>query len=170
MRSEFGFERTECACTDCKAACRHLPGYLIPADLNRIAARLGYDDLAAFALNNLLASPGAIIVDRSVLRRIPTLTPARRSDGVCIFLDGAENCSIHADCGFGCAFFDMHQSQEEADRRSSRGLREIDRAWSTKQVYARVWLLLRAAGRVAPSPVVARARLQEDMAAKCHER
>lgn len=163
MRSEFGYERTVCACEDCKAACRRLPGYLIPADLDRIAARLGYDDLVAFALNCLLASPGAIVVDRGVVRRIRTLTPARRIDGACIFLDGAENCSIHVDSCFGCAFFDMHQSREEADRRSSRGLRAIDRAWNTNHIYARLWLLLSAVGRIAPSPVTARAQLQADL-------
>jgi hypothetical protein len=35
-RSEFGFFRTVCACAGCVLNCRHLPGYLIPADLERI--------------------------------------------------------------------------------------------------------------------------------------
>jgi hypothetical protein len=60
----------------------------------------------------------------------------------------------------------MHQSQEEADRRSSRGLCEIDRSWRTNHLYAQLWLLLNAIGRVAPSPVVARARLQAALEAQ----
>lgn len=165
-RKEFGFIRTECACAGCKAACRHLPGYMVPADLQRISERLGYGDPVAFALDYLLASPGAIVVDHCEVRRIRTIVPARRNDGACIFLDEDERCSIHAESGFGCAFFDMHQSQEEADRRSSRGLCEIDRSWRTNHLYAQLWLLLNAIGRVAPSPVVARARLQAALEAQ----
>ena len=33
MRTEFGVPRTACGCEGCTSNCRHMPGYLIPADL-----------------------------------------------------------------------------------------------------------------------------------------
>lgn len=166
VRKEFGFARTVCACGECTINCHFIPGYLIPADLERIAARLGYDDLIEFAVNNLLASPGATVLDGGQVRQIPTLVPARRSDGACYFLDGEEGCSIHNFSPFGCAFFDVHQSREESDRRSCYGLAEIDRAWSEGHLYAQLWLLLRMLGLNAPSPKVARAKMNAVLAAR----
>jgi len=165
-RKEFGFARTVCACGECTINCHFIPGYLIPADLERIAARLGYDDLLEFAVNNLLASPGATVLDGGQVRQIPTLVPARRSDGACYFLDGEEGCSIHNFSPFGCAFFDVHQSREESDRRSCYGLAEIDRAWSEGHLYAQLWLLLRTLGLTAPSPSAARARMNAALASQ----
>ena len=159
VRKEFGFARTVCACGECTINCHFIPGYLIPTDLERIAARLGYDDLLEFAINNLLASPGATVLDGGHVRQIPTLVPARRKDGACVFLDGQNRCSIHDGSPFGCAFFDVHQSKEESDRRSGYGLAEVDRAWREGHLYAQLWLLLKMLGLTAPSPVAARARM-----------
>jgi hypothetical protein len=36
VRKEFGFVRTVCACGECTINCHFIPGYLIPADLERI--------------------------------------------------------------------------------------------------------------------------------------
>jgi hypothetical protein len=129
-----------------------------------IAARLGYDDLIEFAVNNLLASPGATVLDSGQVRQIPTLVPARRGDGACLFLDGRDGCSIHGVSPFGCAFFDVHQSNEESDRRSGYGLAEIDRAWREGHLYGQLWLLLRVLGLAAPSPVAARAKMNAVLA------
>src|SRR5215510_6231703 len=85
-RTEFGVERTECACRTCVVNCHFVPGSLIPTDLHRIAEYLNESDLTRFAFDNLLASPGAIIFTRSGLVRIRTLVPARRTDGACRFL------------------------------------------------------------------------------------
>ena len=82
-RIEFGVARTVCACRACIANCRFIAGSLIPADVNRISEYLGESDLTRFALDNLLASPGAIIYTRSGLVRIRTLVPARKTDGAC---------------------------------------------------------------------------------------
>jgi Fe-S-cluster containining protein len=159
VRKEFGFARTVCACGECTINCHFIPGYLIPADLERIAARLGYDDLIEFAINNLLASPGATVLDGGQVRQIPTLVPARRSDGACLFLNGQDSCSIHGVSPFGCAFFDVHQSKEESDLRSSNGLAQIDSAWRAGHLYAQLWLLLETLGFTAPNPAEARARM-----------
>lgn len=69
IRSEFGCARTICACAECAINCHFIPGYLIPADLERMAAQLGYDDLLEFAVNNLLASPGATVLEGGKSRR-----------------------------------------------------------------------------------------------------
>lgn len=166
-RREFGFARTTCACTECTINCHFIPGYLVPADLERIAARLGHDNLIEFAVNHLLASPGATVLDGAgQVRHIATLVPARRSDGACRFLDAQERCSIHDVSPFGCAFFDVHQSKEGSDQRSGYGLAEIDGAWHAGHLYAQLWLLLSQLGLTAPSPLAARARMNAALKAQ----
>jgi hypothetical protein len=60
----------------------------------------------------------------------------------------------------GCRFFDHTQSKETADAISMRGLVEIARAWQRGDLHARLWLMLHEAGRIAPSPIEARARMR----------
>ena len=167
-RTEFGVARTVCACSDCVANCRFVPGALIPADLNRISEYLGESDLTQFALDNLLASPGAIIYTRSGLVRIRTLVPARKTDGACRFLTDEDRCSIHAVAPFSCALFDCRQSREEADSLSLRGLMEIATAWQRGDLYAQLWLMLYHNGRIAPSPIDARAKMRAALVAEEH--
>jgi Fe-S-cluster containining protein len=161
IRAEFGFERIECACEECTRYCFHLPGALIPADLGTISAHLGYDDLVRFAVENLLASPGAIVSDGKSLIRIPTLVPQRGPDGACKFLRDSR-CSIHAHAPYSCAFFEAGQDQQEADARSLRGLHAIAREWSAGGIYARLWMLLHSMGMVAPSPIETRERMRRE--------
>src|SRR5438067_916759 len=86
-RAEFGFCRTRCDCLECTRSCRHIPGYLIPADLERMDRFLAPDqDLVTWAKRHLLASPGALVMRGGRAFRIPTLVPARRPDGACLFL------------------------------------------------------------------------------------
>jgi hypothetical protein len=158
-RTEFGFKRIECACSACLRNCYGLPGYLIPADLSRIADYLGEDDIVRFALDNLLASPGALVVAHGEIFAIPTIVPARRPDGACCFLKN-DLCSIHAVNPFGCAFFSAEQTNEQSDAISARGLMEIMKAWRQGDLYARLWARLYEEGRIAPSPLEARARMR----------
>lgn len=159
-RTEFGVARTECACSDCVVNCRSIPGALIPADLSRISARLNEPSMAQFAFDNLLASPGAIIYARGELIRIPTLVLARRADGACRFLTAEDRCSIHAVSPFSCAMFGHEQSREDADALSLRGLMEVAKAWQRGELYAQLWVMLYHAGRIAPSPLEARAKMR----------
>jgi Fe-S-cluster containining protein len=159
-RTEFGVARTECDCGACRAYCFFVPGALIPADLNRIAEYLNESDLTQFALDNLLASPGAIIFSIGELIRVRTLVPARRADGACRFLTDGNRCSIHAVSPYSCAMFDHTQSKEESDALSLRGLIEIAKAWHRGDLYAQLWQMLYDAGLIAPSPIEARARMQ----------
>lgn len=165
-RAEFGYERTVCACVECVNNCRHIPGYLIPADIERVARHLGFTNLLEFAFTNLLASPGATVMQAGRVFQIPTLVPRRKEDGSCIFLDEHDRCRIHEVSPYGCAFFDTHQSHEEANSRSSRGLQEIARQWAvseSKSVYIMLWRLLCEAGFRAIPAYVARAKMKGDV-------
>jgi Fe-S-cluster containining protein len=161
-RTEFGFKRIECACSECLRNCYALPGYLIPADLRRIADYLGEEDIVRFALENLLASPGALVVANGEIFAIPTIVPARRPDGACRFLKN-DLCSIHAVNPFGCAFFSSEQTKEQSDAISARGLMEIMKSWRQGDLYARLWARLYEAGCIAPSPLEARARMKDSI-------
>jgi hypothetical protein len=135
-RTEFGFRRTVCACHECTLNCRYLPGYLVPTDLERIQLYLSTrQDLLAWARQHLLASPGALVLHKGQVVRIPTLVPARRADGACTFLTGDDRCAIHPMAPFGCAFFDAHQPLAEADRRSKWGLQSVLEAWNKSRPY-----------------------------------
>src|SRR5918911_3077863 len=163
-RAEFGFKRSICACHECTANCKFIPGYLVPADIERISRSLDYSNIVTFALENLAASPGATVMNsEGRVFQIPTLVPQRRADGSCKFLDGQNRCTIHAVSPFGCAFFDAHQSTEEANRKSGRGLQEVAGQWVTGRagLNAMLWRLLYSAGRRAIPPQVARRRMEE---------
>jgi len=134
-RTEFGFARTEGACEQFVDCCEILPAYLVPSDIEAIAAHLGYDDLIQFAMENLLASSGAIVRLWQKLARIPTLVPQRKPDHTCKFLDTDKRCAIHAVSPFGFQYFDCRMSQREDDLRSSRGLQAIAREWMTGGLY-----------------------------------
>src|SRR5215510_6400706 len=65
-------------------------------------------------------------------------------------MDEEHRCRIHSVSPYGCSHFDAHQTNEEADLRSSAGHYQVDLAWKNDHLYARLWLLLKALGRVAP--------------------
>jgi hypothetical protein len=54
---------------------------------------------------------------------------------------------------------------EEADAISTRGLQKIAKAWRRGDLHAQLWLMLYHAGRVAPSPIEARARMRTALTA-----
>jgi hypothetical protein len=118
-------------------------------------------DLLTWVRDCLLASPGALVARGGKVFRIPTLVPARRPDGACLFLTDDDRCAIHAVAPFGCAFFDVHQDTAEADERSTAGLRAVLADWLKDGPYAEVWQALAAAGLRAPPPEVGRALLQQ---------
>jgi hypothetical protein len=164
-RTEFGFARTVCACHECTLNCRHIPGYLIPADVERIHQHLApSEDVDEWIRQHLLASLGAVVLCNDQVVRILTLVPARRPNGACIFLTEDDRCAIHFVAPFGCAFFDAHQPTEEADRRSKRGLQSVMAAWNTSDAYGRLWVKLALAGLMAPKPEVARQQLRQALA------
>jgi Fe-S-cluster containining protein len=107
-----------CACKECVACCYRQPGPLIPGDAERIAKHFGItlDEVKNF----LWASPGALARRRNQTVSIKTITP-RMVKGRCVFLDAKDRCTIHPVAPFGCAYSDVHQSKNEAMRRSLWG-------------------------------------------------
>lgn len=164
-RTEFDFARTTCACCLCVENCKHIPGYLVPDDIERMAKTLGYTNIGEFAFDCLLASPGATVMQEGQVFQIPTLVPKRKTtDGACVFLDEKNRCRIHEVAPFGCAYFDHRMDNAEANRRSSRGLQEIARHWATlggRSSYTVLWRLLYVAGHRAVPPHVARANMNK---------
>ena len=121
------FDRTTCACPECVACCKRQPGPLAPGDLPRIGDFLKLPEEEVRAL--FVASPGALVMDTrtGATRRIGTITPARKANGSCIFLDDAtERCTIHPVAPWGCAYFDTHMSNAVAAPRSSWLARATD--------------------------------------------
>jgi hypothetical protein len=162
-RQEFGYYRTACACRACTLNCEHNPGYLIPADLERLTAHLGTDTQAVldWAARHLLASPPSSATHPTTGQQVPIrkLVPARKADGSCVFLTDDKRCAVHADAPFGCAFFDCSQSAAEAMNLHGRGLFAVASAWQPPGLYAQVWQALAGQGLVAPSAQEAQQRL-----------
>lgn len=147
--------RTECDCRACTINCEHLPGHLIPSDLAAIRAVVPDLD------DRLLASPGALVATRDGQRfRIPTLVPARKADGSCVFLTADKRCAIHAVAPAGCAFFDAHQSGPAVLRLSERLLGVIAADHAAGGPYAALHARLVATGRVTPPIAATRDRLR----------
>ena len=162
-RTEFGFERTSCACRRCAVSCEHVPGALAPADLPRMAAHLGYDDVVAFARENLLASDGVRVrTDRDETVKLRTLVPATHANGHCKFLH-AGGCAIHAVSPFGCAFIDAHQSDGEYAVRVDALYRSLHADQQSRGAYLQTWEDLQARGLTAPPLEKRHYRLQKAM-------
>jgi hypothetical protein len=91
-----------------------------------------------------------------------TYTPSFASS----HMDEEDRCRIHSVSPYGCSHFDAHQTKEEADLRSSAGHYQVDLAWKNDHLYARLWLLLKTLGLVAPAPVASRARMRAEIEAQ----
>lgn len=157
------FPRTHCACTQCVACCKTMPGMLIPGDPERILAHAPLSQGAAISAQDLCrrlfaASEGAQVILQGQAMRIPTIVPAQQADGRCVFLDADDRCTIHAFAPYGCSHFDIHQSQREGDARSAAGLRAIlnDRGGA----YYALWHFLLRENCVAAPLRVRRSNLQ----------
>ena len=152
-RVEFGFSRTFSTSPKDVECCKIMSGYLIPNDLQRIADFLGCDPFE-LAKNHLMASPGAIILSRGEILRLPTLVPYRNGDGQCKFLEN-DRCTIHAVAPYACAFFDYNMPDEEADPRAQAGITALFDVWVRKQdpmLYASMWQVLKGRGQIAAGP------------------
>jgi hypothetical protein len=111
------FERTTCACDEDVANCRRQPGYLGVEDASAIARYLGAPSLDPTMFRRGRAVLGSSVAPELILE-VATIVPARRASGDCVFLTANDRCGIHAVAPYGCAYFDVHQSRDEADRRS----------------------------------------------------
>jgi len=121
---EHQFNRTKCACENCRACCKRQPGPLAPGDFERIVEhfikthKLEREVAFQHVKRQLCASPGALVMQEDgIIRRIGSITP-KRVRGRCVFLDEQERCTIHEVAPFGCAFFDTHMGHRAAHPRS----------------------------------------------------
>ena len=153
---------TTCNCEACSVFCRHIPGNLIPEDLEVMQARLGMEapEFEKWCETKLLASPGAIAAKDGQQFRIPTIVPDRKADGSCIFLNDDGSCGIHKMAPFGCRFVDQHQDPATQDRRVRYAMEQcFVSAYVNEDAYNRLWHNLRAIDRMAPGPEVLRERM-----------
>jgi Fe-S-cluster containining protein len=177
MRTEFGVERTSCACDACRRCCRFLSPWLIPSDLERLIPKDA--DPLKWAESNLLASPGPLVVqvveqeihcrskpqqrERRLVRRgirVPGLVLAANADGSCRFLTSVGECSIHEVSPFGCSFFDGHERRSPAsDRLLRAGLISSIEA-GPEHLYHRLRRHLIRLGLVSPPPEVQRGQMR----------
>jgi hypothetical protein len=149
VRTEGGCKRSVCACEVCSCYCKVMPGYLVPSDLERLIPP-GVDPLQ-WARQHLRASQGAKAVDPKtgeVLFIIPSLVPAKQALGHCHWLQPDGKCGVHADSPFGCAFFDQHMTDEEAERRKQYARMVRAAAFEDDSLYATIWHTLKAEGLV----------------------
>ncbi|GIW80818.1 MAG: hypothetical protein KatS3mg105_2625 [Gemmatales bacterium] len=139
QREQHGFRRTVCGCEFCRAPCRHVPGSLDVADLERLCPP--GQDVFLWAEEHLRA-----LEDKPY----PTLVPARQADGSCHWLFNGL-CAVHEHSPFGCAFFDSHMSPEEARRRADATIAARRRDAEIGGLYYRVWMHLRRKRLIAKS-------------------
>lgn len=172
-RTAYGFSRTTCGCYSCSVWCKYMPGFLAPDDLEplyEVTKEVG-EDPETWAKRMLRASPGGIIGytartnGKTALHtlQIPTLVPARKADGSCVYLTESGQCSVHAVSPFGCAFIDSHMTRDDGNNRSLAALHDLAiRLESANPVpYYRVWQLLVDAGLTAPSAAESRENMRQ---------
>jgi len=172
MRTFMGYHRTHCDCPECALNCQYIPGYLLPSDLPKIAAFHGAElnpcldwrhqdaHFHQFILENLLASPGALVLKNGEPHRMRTIVPARKN-GWCKFFDG-NLCTIHPVAPFGCAFFDAHQDPHVSSAISGAGLTIIARLWEDDphSLYCQIWNVLYRKSMRSPPPEECRQRME----------
>lgn len=147
-RTEFGFKRCVATGHDEVLNCRFMPGFLIPADLERMASFCGWNDTVKWAMEHLLASRGATVVYKGQLRHVGSLVPKRQANGHCFYLYG-DLCAIHEVSPFGCAFFHTQMTDQEADAVSEAGIMAMMKDREEHGLYSQIWDALNAMRRIA---------------------
>lgn len=98
------FQRSVCSCAQCRAACRTMPGTLAPGDVERIAEYFGVELTPEFLNKNFRASDGFRIHRDGETLTVPTIVPAQKENGECIFYSAGQ-CTVHPVSPFGCSQF-----------------------------------------------------------------
>jgi len=107
-----------------------MPGSLNVADLIRLCPPT--ENIFTWAEQHLRA-----LIDKSY----PTLVPARQENGHCHWLlEGG--CVIHENAPYSCAFFDMHMTPNEIDRRSAATIQARQEDAARNGLYQQVWIHL----------------------------
>jgi hypothetical protein len=124
---------------------------------------VGERNLLRFAKHFLSASPGATVLQKGKLIRIPTLVPRKKMmNGACIFYEHGQ-CTVHEVSPFGCAFFDDHQDPSVSDYLSRMGLIDLMKVWAKRvgdNGYIPIWIMLDHYNLRAPSPEFLREQME----------
>jgi hypothetical protein len=150
MAEQHGFQRTECACDMCQIPCRHNPGGLDVADLERMCP--AGQDIFVWAEEHLRALTE---------KPWPVLVPSRHVKGHCHwYYEG--KCLVHDIAPYGCAFFDSHMPADQVAGRyaAMSAARQADAA--AHGLYEHVWLHLCRKG------LIGRPGKTADLAAALH--
>ena len=104
------YPRTVCACALCKAPCRAKPGFLLPGDMDLILEKMHKtrEEAMPWILEHFVSSEGALVQQGTRQFRIPSIVPAQKENGECVFFGEDGRCGIHRVSPAGCAIFDMH--------------------------------------------------------------
>lgn len=164
------FERTTCACDLCRVPCRHMPGCLIPGELEEIAKHQGVDletpEGEHWVQDHFRASNGARVYHPAsrLMMDVPTIVPAQQPNGRCVFLTDEDSCSIHEVAPFGCSYHDLHLGKDEADRRSDLCVQvQLHDALNVGDHTNRWMTMLASLGLTAPSLVFRRDRFLAEL-------
>ncbi len=148
VRTEFGFQRTTCACELCSFWCKIMPGFLVPSDLQRLCPP--GEDLMTWAREHLRASQGFRVVKpmSGTVLQIPSLVPAKDANGHCHWLQPDGRCGVHENSPFGCAFVDQHMKDRVAEARNDAGRQARCEDFDANGPYSQVWHMLMAEGLI----------------------
>lgn len=118
----IGVERTSCNCERCKIACHCMPGYLAPSDLPHFSDH-----------SKLRRSQGASVVRGGNIIDLPTIVPAQRPDGACVFLENG-HCTVWENSPYGCRAFSVCDTDDDSEKRMA-GVIELWNSHEAKDEY-----------------------------------
>lgn len=175
-------DRTSCHCEHCQVGCKTMPAMCALGDVERIVDHLDRRGLGDGILSDgvrgypidewiarhFVASEGAKVakIERcgsSSTFNIPTITPAQKPNGECVFYDQGR-CTIHAVSPGGCALVDSHMDRQEGNAIVGAMLAEICEDKAARGPYFSLWQSLANAGRLARPRAERRDAFEEQFA------
>ena len=142
-------ERSFCDCDQCKAVCHSKPGELAPGDIDRISGFLGVEVTPEFISKNFRAADGINTVRKGEEVSIPTIVPAQRPNGDCVFFAQGK-CTIHPVSPFGCSRFNACNTTHEGIAESEEKVLAAAMACANSVDYVLTWGHLYQRGLNAP--------------------
>lgn len=116
--------RTICDCDQCQAGCKSMPGYLVA------------DDLPFFNVKDLRSSEGATILTHGRVLKLPSLVPAQKENGECVFFDQGR-CTVHEHSPYGCRMFSACATEDDQLQRHD-GVRMLYESHRLNDEYAQL--------------------------------
>ena len=141
----YQYERSSCDCERCKWVCRSKPGTLAPGDIERIADFFEVEVTPEFISKNFRAADGINTVRNGEEVSIPTIVPAQRPNGDCVFLAQGK-CTIHRVSPFGCSRFNACNTTPEGIAESEEKVLAAAMACANSVDYVLIWGTCTSAG------------------------